>query len=331
MNDKTISNTNPVVRDGEQGRSMGAALNFVARFSGDDGRPNRIKAVMEATLVRGDQPLAEAIADASEAVPLEVGEALITEKGHDTDLYFILAGKAGIIVKGVQVNERGPGDHVGEIAALDPTQQRSATVVGQSPGAVLRLPEPALTDIAERFPAIWRRLAIEQAKRLVQRNDLVRAANDQPIVFIISSVEALTVAQELQSRLTHADMQVTLWTDGVFRASDYPIPALQRAIEASDFAIAVIDGDDTIVSRETTQLAPRDNVTFELGLFMGKLDLERTILVEPRNAQIKLASDLRGITTLTYRPGADDTLESRIQPVAHEISKHVRRVGVRRS
>ena len=315
----------------QDGRGENGASSLVARFSGAGGRANRIEALMGATLVRGDRPLAEAIADASEPVALEMGEALITEKGHDTDLYFLLAGKVGIVVKGVQVNERGPGDHVGEIAALDPTQQRSATVIGQAPGVALRLPEPALTDIAERFPAIWRRLAIEQAKRLVQRNALVRPANDQPIVFIISSVEALTVAQEIQVRLTHAEMQVTLWTDGVFRVSDYPIPALQRAIEASDFAVAVIDGEDTILSRKKTELAPRDNVTFELGLFMGKLNLERTILVEPRDAQIKLASDLRGITTLTYRPGTDDTLESRIQPVAYEISKHVRRVGVRRS
>ena len=83
MNDKTTP-------------AVGNGANFVARFSGDAGRANRIKALMEATLVRGDQLLAEAIANASEPVALEVGDALITEKGHDTDLYFILAGKAGI-------------------------------------------------------------------------------------------------------------------------------------------------------------------------------------------------------------------------------------------
>lgn len=314
-------------QDGEEKKG---ATSLVDRFSGPAGRARRVDALLSATLVQGDRAMAEVIADASEPVGLEQGKSLIVEKGDDTDLYFILAGKVGVFVTGVQVNERGPGDHVGEIAALDPTQRRAATVTGQAPGVVLRLPEPALTDIAERFPAIWRRLAIEQAKRLVQRNALVRPANAWPNVFIISSVEALTVAREIQGRLTHSDMQVTLWTDGVFRASDYPIPALQRAIEAADFAIAVIDGDDTIVSRGEAQLAPRDNVTFELGLFMGNLNLERTILVEPRDAQIKLASDLRGITTLTYRPGSDDTLEARIQPVAWEIEKHVRRVGVRR-
>lgn len=303
---------------------------LAARFTGAAGRSARITALLDATLVRGDRGLAEAIADASETVALKPGDQLIAEGGHDTDLYFVLAGKAGILVKGVQVNERGPGDHVGEIAALDPTQRRSATVVVQTCGVALRLPEPALTQIADDHPTIWRRLAIEQAKRLVQRNALVRAANGQPTVFIISSVEALDVARELQARLMHSDMQVTLWTDGVFRLSDYPVPALQRAIEASDFAIAVIDGDDTVQTRGVTQLAPRDNVTFELGLFMGALDLERTILVEPRDAQIKLASDLRGITTIAYRQGPEDTLESRIQPIAWEIDKHVRRVGVRR-
>jgi CRP/FNR family cyclic AMP-dependent transcriptional regulator len=303
---------------------------LVDRFSGSGSRDAVVNALMTAKLVGGDQAMAEALADVGEPIGLAVGDKLISEGADDTDIYFILAGQVGILVKGSPVNQRAPGDHVGEIAALDPTLKRSATVTAQNDVVAWRVPEAALTIVATRFPSIWRRVAIEQSRRLIQRNALVRATNDIPEVFIISSQEALNVAREIQAALTYQNMLVTLWTDGVFRASQYAIPSLEAAVERSDFAIAVIDGDDTVQSRGQTSLAPRDNVTFELGLFMGKLGLARTLLVERRDAQVKLASDLRGITTLSYPPGPDDRLQARLGPVSHEIAKHVGRIGVRR-
>jgi predicted nucleotide-binding protein len=124
-------------------------------------------------------------------------------------------------------------------------------------------------------------------------------------------------------------MIVTLWTDGVFRVSEYPLQSLRTAVDESDFAIAVIHGDDVVRSRRRQSFAPRDNVTFELGLFMGQLGPERSILVEPRGEEIKLASDLRGLTTLTYRTGDPDKIDALLAPAAHELRKHINRVGVR--
>lgn len=307
----------------------GEAESLLGRFKGEMGE-RRIAAVVERTvLAGGDARIAADIARSGALLRIEPGVKLICAGGGDTDLFIILSGVVAIDVKGSRVNHRKAGDHVGEIAAADPSQPRSADVVGVEPGIALRLSEEALTTLAEQHPAVWRRLFIEANQRLVQRNALVRSANIKPNIFIICSREALEIARTLQAALSHDEMLVTLWTDGVFRASEYPLQSLTAAVNASDFAVAVIHGDDVVRSRRKQHLAPRDNVTFELGLFMGQLGLERSILVEPRGEEIKLASDLRGLTTLTYRRGDPEVLDALLAPTAHELRKHIDRVGVR--
>lgn len=303
---------------------------MIERFSGQDGRRAVVESLRKTKLVAGDTALAQALAEVGEPVPLTKYQILIAEGGEDTEVYFILAGSCRGEVTGVPVSKRGPGDHVGEIAALDPTVRRSASIVVETSGVAWRVPARAFIDIADAFPAVWKEIAIEQAHRLRQRNSLIRPANDQPKVFLISSVEALEVSKALQVGLSHENMLVTRWDEGVFRASDYTIESLERSLDQCDFAIAVIAGEDVALSRDRLSLIPRDNVTFELGLFMGRLSRERTILVEQRDAQVKLASDLRGITTLTYPSGKPEDLRSRLGPVCTEIGEHIKRTGVRR-
>ena len=97
-----------------------------------------------------------------------------------------------------------------------------------------------------------------------------------------------------------------IWTDGVFRASKYPIESLEEQLDESDFAIAIAQPDDTVkTSRGKKKNAPRDNVIFELGLFVGRLGRLRSILLEPRGEEVNLPSDLSGLTTIGYRTDRD--------------------------
>ncbi|WP_181181316.1 TIR domain-containing protein [Mesorhizobium sp. B1-1-5] len=300
------------------------------RFDGIDGMRRMADVIARSTIGGGDETLAQAIVEAGTVIPLISGEAIIRAGGDDTDIYFIISGLVGIDVKGVRVNHRRAGDHVGEISAADPSQPRSADVVVVEDGVALRVPEGRIHELAKAKPEVWRRLLVEANKRLVQRNALVRPANEQPVIFIISSVEALETARAIQLALSHDSMLTTVWTDGVFRTSVYPVDSLAAAVEASDFAIAVLHGDDLVATRGTDALVPRDNVTFELGLFMGNLGRQRSILVEPRDGHVKLASDLRGLTTLSYRATGPGSIDSRIGPTVTEIRRHIAEVGVRR-
>jgi hypothetical protein len=87
----------------------------------------------------------------------------------------------------------------------------------------------------------------------------------------------------------------------VFRASQYPVESLERELDQSDFAIAIAQPDDQTESREQTKPTPRDNVIFELGFFMGRIGRHRSLLLEPRGEEVKLPSDLTGITAIAYK------------------------------
>jgi predicted nucleotide-binding protein len=121
----------------------------------------------------------------------------------------------------------------------------------------------------------------------------------------------------------------TIWSDGVFFAGGYPLEALEKAVSESDFAVAIAQADDVIRSRSKMQPTLRDNVLFELGLFMGKLTRHRAILVHPRVSKLKLPSDLHGLTLLSYALGTPADLTDRLNPVAEEIVKIVKLYGVR--
>lgn len=120
--------------------------------------------------------------------------------------------------------------------------------------------------------------------------------------------EALPIARAIEMQLEHDKVFVKIWTDGVFRASKYPIESLEDQLDESDFAIAIAQPDDSVTTaRGVTKDTPRDNVIFELGLFVGRLGRLRSILLEPRGEVVHLPSDLSGLTTIGYRTDRDPT------------------------
>jgi predicted nucleotide-binding protein len=121
----------------------------------------------------------------------------------------------------------------------------------------------------------------------------------KPSVFIGSSSEGLEFARAVRVLLTQ-DAEVTVWNEGLFRPGSTFIETLVNALPRFDFAILVLTPDDLVHSREVEMLSPRDNVLFELGLFMGRLGRSRTFMLHQSHAKLKIPSDLSGVTTATY-------------------------------
>jgi predicted nucleotide-binding protein len=120
-----------------------------------------------------------------------------------------------------------------------------------------------------------------------------------------------------------------VWAHGTFFAGQYTLEALENAVNQSDFAVAIAQADDIIESRNNSHPTVRDNVIFELGLFMGHLSRHRAILFHPRVPDLKLPSDVNGLTLVSYAAGKPEDLSARLTAPCHEIRKIIQRLGVR--
>ncbi|MBN8894545.1 MAG: nucleotide-binding protein [Rhodanobacter sp.] len=302
---------------------------MIERFQGGEGRRRLVAALTEHRLIANRQELAERLVAAGELMEVPAGTAFINQGDQASDVFFIIAGKVEIRVNGKVVANRFPGDHVGEMAAIEPSQPRSASVISVAPTVLIKVSEADFSAAAEQFPDMWRRIAATLARRLTQRNHLVTAQRERVRVFIVSSAEALAIVDLLIRQFEHDPFLVVAWKSGVFRASNYTLDELETQLDDSDFAIAVAQPDDVVITRETKWPAMRDNVTFELGLFMGRLGRRRAFLMEPRDADIQLPSDLAGMTTIPYSyvPGKD--AEHYIAPACARLRELILAAGAK--
>ena len=303
---------------------------MISGFTGEQGRQLLLEKLCEQKIVAGDQNLAKRILELSEPVGVPAGDSVIEQGAATNDLYLVVAGSFDVVVNGRRIARRYAGDHVGEMAAVQPILRRSATVTATEDSVVVKLSEAQLSELSQAFPVIWRVVASELARRLELRNMLVTSMHDRTRVFILSSKEALPIAQAMQNAFQHDPFDITVWTDGVFRDSSFPITSLEAAIEKSDFAIAIVRPDDIPTTRDHPVAVP--HVTFELGLFIGQLGLRRSFLVEPRAAETQLPSDLSGLTTIGYRMEKNDLSDSQalataIAPACNEMRDLINGLG----
>jgi hypothetical protein len=148
----------------------------------------------------------------------------------------------------------------------------------------------------------------------------------KPAVFIGSSVRGLEVAEALQKELAH-DADAVLWSQGIFRSTYVPIENLMAAVSTFDFAVFVLLPEDPLSIREREALSVRDNVIFELGLFLGRLGRDRTFFIAPRKLSAKdlyLPSDLSGISPATYDPSTKN-LQASVAKALYEFKNLIRR------
>ena len=304
---------------------------MIERFQGDNNRRKRLEALKRQGIVGNNEPLAEALEAEMSLVVVGAGGRFITQGADDDDLYLVLSGRVSAVVNGREVAIMRAGQHVGEMAVIDEGARRSASVYALEQTVLGKISEEAFSRIANGFPNLWRSLACHLGERLRERNDLIVARNPRPVVFIGSSSESIKVLRALQNEFSHdQDFLVRPWTvPGVFGASNFPIEDLERQVITSDFAVLVLGPDDVVISRGVSADAPRDNVVFELGLFMGALTRKRTYLVVPRGVNLKIPSDLLGLTPIDYATGEPDTLAERIGPVANRLREIILEKGAK--
>jgi CAP12/Pycsar effector protein, TIR domain len=151
-----------------------------------------------------------------------------------------------------------------------------------------------------------------------------------PSLFIGSSSEGLPIARALQAELDRV-CEPLVWSQGVFGPTGTTIGSLMEKAHSSDFAALVLTPDDSVVTRGAEVIVARDNVVFELGLFLGTLGPRRVFIIQPRGLDLALPSDLAGVTCLDYRyDRRDQNLRAAIGPAAMAIGDIIASEGLRR-
>ena len=152
----------------------------------------------------------------------------------------------------------------------------------------------------------------------------------KPRIFVGSSREAIDVCRAIQGELDD-DFDVTVWDQDVFRLSYGALDSLLYALDSSDAGIFVLRPDDLTESRGESSPTARDNVTFELGMFIGRLGRDRTFMLTPDTSTIRLASDLIGLTTAHYNAGrlVSGQWRAAVGPACTKIREALRSIQLR--
>jgi CAP12/Pycsar effector protein, TIR domain len=159
-----------------------------------------------------------------------------------------------------------------------------------------------------------------------------QSAKRKPTVFVGSSSEGLAVAREVKYHLQR-DAKVTVWDEeGVFKLSKDTLESLIEALDDCNFAILVLTPDDLLESRGVQFLSARDNVLFELGLFMGRHGRERTFALRTRDQDLKVFTDFLSVAVAEYRPpSAGATLRSALAKPCGIIRRQMQKENAKRS
>jgi hypothetical protein len=155
----------------------------------------------------------------------------------------------------------------------------------------------------------------------------------KPRLFIGSSSESKETARAFAAALSDVATPVVWWTADEFVLATNTMEALLGACRYYDFGLFIMAGDDKADTREEEVLLPRDNVTFEFGMFMGALGRERGMAVlemeTGAKAKVKLPSDLLGENIARYPTRQGQDFQAEIDRAAQRPRERIRSMGRR--
>ena len=146
---------------------------MLERYQGKDGRAALLNALRTQFIVDGHSEIADRLASAAQLREYAAGTTLFNQGDRGSDVYFVLAGRVSILVDEREIATCGPGIHVGEIGLLEPFKGRCATVVALETTVAAQVSAQQFSEVAKFHPELWRRIAIELARRLVKSQALL--------------------------------------------------------------------------------------------------------------------------------------------------------------
>jgi CRP-like cAMP-binding protein len=122
-------------------------------------RPPRLKSIPVFAGLSKDE--LRRVAECAEEREVAAGQQLLREAAFAFEFLVIQRGAAQVVRDGVHVADLGPGDVLGEVAALS-HGQRTASVIATAPSRVIYIRAQDFRHFAEEMPALG-----EQIRRVV--------------------------------------------------------------------------------------------------------------------------------------------------------------------
>ena len=152
----------------------------------------------------------------------------------------------------------------------------------------------------------------------------------KPRVFVGSSSSPVVrkVVNEFVKQLRTTARVIPWWKSPEFRPMTSILSGLLSAVNTSvseyDFGLFILAADDIVLSKGKQSSTTRDNVLFELGLFLGAYGDERTFAVvqEAQGAKkVKIPSDFGGIIIPSFNPKNSRALRESVKEPAANIRR----------
>lgn len=292
------------------------------------GRNNLYNSFLDQTILKNlenNRAIAEDFSKSCTIHGFSAISKIYTQDDFNTNyLFFILKGVCNIYINDNFVAEIHAGECFGEFPILDTRLNYTVSIYAQKDCCIAKISENKLKEIANQHPDLWLNMAKMIARRLKERSEQTfsRKPNRPSKIFIGSSVEGLTIARKIQKELS-AELNPVIWNQGPFDllGKSY-LECLEEVIDTFDFGVFIFTPDDTIFVRGENKKIARDNVIFELGMFIGRLSRTKAYLVYPQNSDIKILSDFEGINTATYNPNSV-SLQASLGPACEQIRESI--------
>ncbi len=162
--------------------------------------------------------------------------------------------------------------------------------------------------------------------------------NNRLRVFVASSSEQIEAANKVADAIRATDqvaaqylLEVRPWQEAVFNFSSTYMESLEDELDVADFAIVIMTGDDVGNVRKQKVNLPRDNVIFELGLFIGRLGRNRCFFYIDGDSKTKVASDLSGVKLVDFFKDSSEQAVGKpsLKSQAEKVREQMVRLGAR--
>jgi hypothetical protein len=121
--------------------------------------------------------------------------------------------------------------------------------------------------------------------------------------------------------------EAIIWEHELLAPSRTAIEDLEKQARNFDFAVFILTGVDERKMRGATSPVPRDNLLFELGLFVGLLGRERVFYFISTERTPLLPTDILGTTGLEFTPR--ENRRAAVTSSCEKLLRAIERVGVR--